>query len=94
MTTSEKNVLTFWPHPGIASVPTGKYSYHVATCDIALIRYEIWTYSEKVEFWSPSTLVNLGYRTQAFETKILFDMFHVYCASVCMQKFGKTLTTD
>ena len=33
---------------------------------------------------SPSRGSDLGLRT-----KILFDMFHIYCSSACMQKFGK-----
>ena len=26
------------------------------------------------------------------QTKIPFDMFHIYCSSVCVQNFGKILT--
>ena len=27
------------------------------------------------------------------QTKISFDMFHIYCSSVCMQKSGKKILT-
>ena len=29
-----------------------------------------------------------------FQTKILFDMFYIYCSSVCMQLWLRILTTD
>ena len=40
-------------------------------------------------------LLNQICNVATFRKKILsFDMFHIYCSSVCIQSFVKILTTD
>ena len=38
---------------------------------------------------SPTPLVHQTGWDPGLQTKILFDMFHIYCCSACMQTFSK-----
>ena len=91
----QKNALTFDLTFRVESVSM------IETCatmlllaSFPLIWYATWPYSEQDEFWPPLHRLSTPRVLDAgLRTKILFGMFHICCTSVCMQTFGKILTT-
>ena len=48
-----------------------------------------------IKFWPlPHPLSPPRGSDPGLRSKITFDMFHIYCTSVCMRNFSKILTID
>ena len=95
------NMTMFWkklnfdlltPPPGSGRGSMGKmFATILINALFPLNKYATWPYSEKVEFCSLPHLSPPRGLYPGLQTKILFDMFHIYCTSVCMQNFSKNI---
>ena len=78
------------PTPGVKGVYKGKLFVSMSLyASLPLIWYATWPYSEKGWFLTSVRSVD---RSLTF--KILLDLYHTYCSSVCMQISVKILTTE
>ena len=84
-------VLPFDPTPWAEGVSVGKIFATMLLQNLsALILYATWPYSEKFNFGlRPTPEVHPRGSDPCLQTKILFDMFHIYCCSAYMQNFSK-----
>ena len=91
------NMTMFWKSWGGGGGGRGIWgqniSYHVAASMILLnlmCNVTVFWKSWILTFWpqplSPPRRWDTGLRS-----KIIFDMFHIYCTSVCMRSFGKNI---
>ena len=67
--------------------------YHVEACVIPFnLICNMTILHKKYNFGLSSTpLVHLRGKESGLQTKILFDRFHIYCSSACMNNFGKNI---
>ena len=95
MTTFRKKYsLTFWPHPlGWGCVCGQNICYHVAA---SIVSFNL--ICNMTIFWKsliltsappPKSTQHWTGLDPGLQIEILFDMFHIYCCSACMQNFSK-----
>ena len=86
----EKLNLTYWPHPKWVGGEGGGGGGATMLLHswFSLIWYATWSCFEKVEFW-PHLLSPCRRWDTDLWLKIMLDMFHIYCTSVCMRNFHK-----
>ena len=87
-------IMTFWPNPQGRGGGRGSLgAKHLLSC--CCIWYATWPYFEKS--WILASVPSLSPARGSdpgLQTKIPFGMFHIYCSSVCMKNFSKSMTTD
>ena len=87
----EKKKTTFWPNPrgqGCNVMANYLLAYY---CMLHSLWYATWPYSWKVDFWHGATHYVHPGDPLAFKTKILLELFHTYCYSVCMKKYWQLI---
>ena len=97
MTTFRKRYSLAWPFdptPWVEGVSVSKiFAIMLLPASSALIWYATWPYSEKKFNFDPcpTPLVHPTGSDTGLQTEIPFDMFLIYCCSVCMQYFSKNI---